>query len=158
VFMALFIIRPAYAMKPLPGWQLWFLPNQTAADFAPFLKLRGYTTHQEGETLSVTLYWQLKQSADFDYSAFIHVLDSTGQLVTQQDQLIGHSIDRPLTSWAVADLVADTYPIPLPNSGDITAYQIRVGVYNWISGDRLPLYYEKVPQGDFLVLDKVSLP
>ena len=72
-------IVPAYARPPLLS------EGELPADLIPVdftydgvLRLIGYQTAQAvvhpAETVSLTLYWQLLQPAEVDYSLFVHLL------------------------------------------------------------------------------------
>jgi len=42
---------------------------------------------ENGSQVMLTLYWQARQKPDFDYSAFVHLVDASDQLVAQMTAL-----------------------------------------------------------------------
>jgi len=89
-------IRPVYtpppqvpiaqARSPAPS-------NPVYMVFGERLALAGYDldrrTVDVGEKFHLTLYWQTLKTFDRDYSIFVHVYDSQGQLVAQRDTYPG---------------------------------------------------------------------
>ena len=85
-------------------------------------------------TLHLTLYWQTDRQPSSLYTAFVHVLDADGMTITQADQWPG---GRPSDTWAAAEVIVDTYTIPLPENA--TPVQLAVGLYTADNGLRLPI-------------------
>ena len=154
LFMALFVIEPAYTMSPLPAWKLMAVQHKSDTLFGNKLVLRGYNIETGDSTAAVQLYWQSIQKIDFDYSAFVHLIDKSGSVIAQKDTGIGQTQNYLPTAWAAGDMVADEHVIPLPPDLPPGVYQIRAGVYNWISGERL-LTEEN---DDFIVLSEITIP
>lgn len=85
LFMPLYVIRPAYRTVAQPKWSTWLLPNKTAYQFGESILLRGYTVETAGSQLILNLYWQALQKPDFNYSAFVHLLDEKDTILAQND-------------------------------------------------------------------------
>ena len=158
LFMPLQVISPVYEITPLPLWQTWLIPHKTDATFSQMFRLHGHERSQLDDQIQVDLYWQAMQKPDFDYSAFVHLVDAGGQLITQDDQGIGQSMSYLPTQWMAGDLVIDEHRLAIPNSLPPGEYQLRVGIYNWSNGNRLPAIAQGQPAGDFVVIDEISLP
>ena len=96
-------------------------------------RLRGYGIQpsEDGSTLTLKLYWQAAGKSDFDYSAFVHLIDESGQIVAQKDHAPGESLGYPPTSWVAEDIVADEHAPQIPTQLSAGAYRFRVGMYNW---------------------------
>jgi tRNA A-37 threonylcarbamoyl transferase component Bud32 len=81
-------------------------------------------TFRPGETLEVTLYWKPLRATSLPYVVFVHVIDSGGRLVAQQD------VEPPVSTavWGPG-VVEDLHRFKLP--GDLSAgvYQLRTGLY-----------------------------
>ncbi|MEJ2560447.1 MAG: hypothetical protein P8186_30345 [Anaerolineae bacterium] len=88
------------------GWPRRFdLPSMQhaiGANFANQIELLGYGTHppagNEPRTLSITLFWRALSEMDVSYTTFVHLLDESGQVVSQVDHLPGDGA-FPTTGW-----------------------------------------------------------
>jgi hypothetical protein len=87
--------------------------------------------------LAVTLFWRAAEPVEEDYSVFLHVLDSTGEVLAQGD---GPPVngEYPTSAWAPGQIIEDRRRIPIPEGTDPRAVQIAVGLYSLDSGERLP--------------------
>ncbi len=153
LFLASVVIRNAY--RPLPRPDQISIPNPTAIQFGNRFLLRGYRLEQRSGTITVILYWEALQQPDFDYSVFVHLMEGE-ILIGQRDHPPGSDRSRPPTTWEPGELVIDPHPVPVPLdfSGKV---EIRVGVYNWSTGERLPVVEEEQPVGDWVRLSEVSV-
>jgi hypothetical protein len=140
IFMVLRVIGPAYENATLPKSSVWFIPQRTEATFDELISLKGYKidSAEDRSLVKVTLYWQATERPDFNYSAFVHLLDSTGNIVTQNDGPPGADQDFPPTAWLPQDIVRDQRFLELPKNSDEPT-SLQVGLYNWADGQRLPV-------------------
>jgi hypothetical protein len=154
IYLLFAVIRPAYAIVPLPKWSLRDVPNQTAVTFGPSFRLRGYQVERDLATnqLAVTLYWEATQTPDFDYSAYVHLVDVDGKLVAQADQSPGAGQHYPPTAWLPGDIIADEHQIALPKAGTSGSYTLAIGVYNWQNGQVLARQPPTNPANNAFVL------
>ena len=111
--------------------------------FGEQITLLGYSlpreTFQGGEILPLRLFWQLTGNSTLgeSYKVFVHVLDSRGQIGAQRDsEPAGGS--RPTNTWQPGDEIVDNQGVLLPKELPAGEYQIAVGLYEPISGLRLP--------------------
>lgn len=96
------------------------------------IRLTGYEL-QPGPTTQLTLYWQnVSLLLDADYTVFVHVLDTAGQIVRQVDSP-PRSGEAPTSLWQRNEVIADPYTFDLP-PGD---YALAVGLYDAETGARL---------------------
>jgi hypothetical protein len=99
------------------------------------IELSGYDLENTADELQLTLYWKAMRVPDQDYTVFVHVRDSTGEVVAQKDQppLNG---TYPTSLWDPGEVIRDDVVLPL---GDLPAgqYEILVGMYNRETGERL---------------------
>jgi hypothetical protein len=77
-----------------------------------------------------------------DYTLFIHVVAPDGQIWTQQDSLL-RSGRRPTSLWEPAETVKAQCDVALPAGALPDAYTIRIGLYHWETGERLPVWDER---------------
>ncbi len=126
------------------------LASPLAITFGQELRLEGFTlTTAEAEgAFRLWLFWQAVAPMARDYTIFVHVLDPTGEMVTQHDAPPG---DRafPTSTWLPGDTVPDPHPLRVPPG----EYRLVVGVYHQPSGERLPAADAAgQPLGDAVVL------
>lgn len=147
------VIAPAYTMVTLPKTSVWFQPHPTDATFGDMFALRAYQTNgPSGELLTVKLYWEALQKPNQNYSVFVHLIDAQGQLVAQQDQAPGNGPGYLPLQWSKGDIVADEWQIHLPLPLPAGKYQLRVGMYDSDTGNRLPVSVKGQQIGDFIIL------
>lgn len=81
----------------------------------------------------VTLTWQLVTPIQ-DRKVFVHVSDSSGKLVAQDDSLPARGL-APASWWQVGDIITDTHVVTLGSlpSGE---YRVTVGMYSNTDGVR----------------------
>ncbi|MGD2177848.1 MAG: glycosyltransferase family 39 protein, partial [Anaerolineae bacterium] len=114
--------------------------------------LRG-TEVSPGDRLPVVLYWQATQPVADDLSIFVHLLDPAGQLVWQDDGAANHG-DRPTWSWAPRQTVADPHTVVLPLDLPPGDYVLTTGLYDWRTGERLPV---TDPSGQAKTHDRIEI-
>ena len=86
-----------------------------------------------GDPLVVTLVWQAVTAPQAAYTVFVHLVDGTGKIVAQSDAppAAGYATDR----WLPGEVVIDSHTLQSPAPG---RYQLLVGMYDPITGRRLP--------------------
>jgi hypothetical protein len=106
------------------------------------IALKGYTLSpskgQPGETVSLSLFWQAGQPVAENYVVFAHLLDETGQIKAQNDDL-PRAGAYPTPWWQPGVIVEDVHPVVLPLELPNGVYQLIVGLYRPDDGVRLPL-------------------
>lgn len=126
--------------------------------FGKAITLQGMTllTHKVKmqHNLVLSFYWRAMAKPDRDYTIFIHVLDSSGKMVAQQDVMPANNASHT-SGWQPGQFVADLHTIPLPIEAMPGEYQIVMGMYNWKNGVRLPAL---APDGQEFKDDIVPLP
>ena len=108
-----------------------------------------------GTLLNVTFYWKSIAKTDKDYTIFVHLLDSSGNIRAQIDtQPRGGAY--PTSIWDVGEVIRDDYMLKLPPDLLPGEYRIEVGAYEYPSLTRLPIISsDGKSMGDHLVLDQV---
>jgi hypothetical protein len=97
------------------------------------LTLQGYDQKPEqvhpGEELSLDLYWEATGTPSLDYTVFVHLVDSAGNLATTADgpPLSG---DYPTSIWRKGDVVVDEHLMILPDDLRPGLYRLSVGFYD----------------------------
>lgn len=156
-YMPAQIIAPAYANATVtqPKWSLWFVPNRVDYRFADLIALRGYDVTFQPDTrqAEVTLIWQALQRPNFNYSAFVHLIDASDAIVVQQDAAPGEAVGYPPAAWWPQDILAARTQLTVPEERTGEPLRVRVGLYNWQTGEPLPIWQADELLGNFLVLD-----
>lgn len=159
IFLPVAVIGPNFRMpQTLPRSSLWFARHPWHADFGQQLGLRAFDYEvdpAQRNRLHLKLYWTALAKPSQNYSTFAHVLSaadvSGSALLGQHDQVPGAQIDYTPTSWAQDDLVLDERDIQLNTPLNNGSYIVRLGVYNYESGERLPVQSNQA-QTDFVLL------
>jgi hypothetical protein len=111
--------------------------------FGPAIRWIGYHLDTEegapGGSLRLVLYWQAFAELDQDYTIYVHVIADSGQIAAQWDTgPRGNTF--PTTDWPMGEVIDDIHEVPLPPDMPAGEYQIVLGMYEWQSGARLPIY------------------
>ena len=105
------------------------------------IRLNGYAftqqTQPNGELL-LTLRWESLQPVANNYHVFVHILNEANDKVDQRD---GQPVQwmRPTSSWRPGELIIDHYGLLLPADFPPGNYKISIGLYDPVSGQRLPV-------------------
>jgi hypothetical protein len=152
VILALLAVKEAFIDPHTP----WFrkhspLPTVLGAQHAVQINLGdkifflGYDLAddavRQGEDLSLLLYWQAQQPLEKQYSVFAH-LDAPPGYTTWagSDNLNPGGI--PTSRWAPALYIRDKHTISIPTDLPPVAYLLQVGLYDKVTGERLPVLSE----------------
>ncbi len=137
------------------------LLNQSFGN-APNLTLIGYDIFNELEnssgqiaaSLKLILYWRSEAPLDVDYTTFVHIRNSSGDIVVQKDQspLEG---TYPTGLWDVGEIIADEIIISFPNNLPAREYRIIVGMYDFETGQRLNIPDNPTNE---LILTTIQIP
>jgi hypothetical protein len=144
--------------------------TRTRARFGEDITLQGYTlkattpagpgVYQAGGSLPITLFWDVQQQQQRDYSVFLHLCQQCDlPPAASQD---GPPLDGylPTSTWLPGKPVHDERAIPLPASLPPGRYTLLLGVYR--PGDaseaaRLPVQGGDVLKNNRLVLETVEI-
>ena len=105
----------------------------------PDIELVGYRLGegaQPGQPLKIALYWRARAAPPEDYTVFVHLVNTAGELVAQHDgQPVGG--DYPTSFWDAGETVKDEHEIELPAGLAPGEYRVQVGLYRPADGARL---------------------
>jgi 4-amino-4-deoxy-L-arabinose transferase-like glycosyltransferase len=116
------VLWPAYAPPPrYANVAELAIPQPTTAVYPGLATLLGYGLEPEtavpGETLVVTLYWQVTGETAENYPLFVQLVDSNGRRIAGRDTHAG--LGRyPTSRWQTGEIMADTIPLPIPTATD----------------------------------------
>lgn len=108
------------------------------------------------ESIQARLWWKAVVSPQADYSIGLHLLDSSGRLVAQNDGAINHyGAELVQTSQMRPDQIyMDVRELALPADLPADTYRLALVVYKSSDGTRLTL-----PDGtDYLMLQTITIP
>ena len=115
-------------------------PTAVHAQFGDEMALIGFTAPpaqaQSGQ--EVTLTWLALRRPTRDFKVFVHLVDSQGVTWAQHDGEPGFFFS-PTTRWQAGEIVEDHHPLDFVASPPPGRYQLRVGLYDGASGQRLPV-------------------
>jgi len=92
------------------------------------LQTLAFGSAKVGADLHLVLYWQADTPVMASYTVFVHLLDGTGQLVAQQDNLPVTGL-APTDSWPPGKLIRDPYRLVLPATIQPGSYELQIGLY-----------------------------
>jgi len=89
-----------------------------------------------GDAFEVTLYWRAEGPIIHDYTVFVHLVDSDGELLDQADSqpLDGN---YPTGLWTMGEGVRDHYLLEMPRSVRVEETSLEVGMYRLDTSERL---------------------
>jgi 4-amino-4-deoxy-L-arabinose transferase-like glycosyltransferase len=86
-----------------------------------------------GESLDFQTGWLARDPIDTPRRIFVHLVDpATGQIIAQHDGL-----DAPARFWRAGDWIAQQHSLSIPPDTLAGVYEVRIGLYDPISGQRL---------------------
>ena len=142
--------------------------NRVESQFGDAIRLHGYDLAaprvRPGETVGLTLYWSADGDVGRRYKVFTHLLGDTfnadtGNFLWGQADNEPASNTRPTTTWRAAEVIVDEYAIPLAAGAPPGTYRIEIGLYDAVSGERLPLLGpDGAPAADHLILTVIESP
>ena len=91
-----------------------------------------------GQDGGLTLEWEASGAIGKDYSVFLHLYDKQGHRIAQQDALIRDDEARPTSKWEPDQTGVGLYHLPVAAGTPPGEYELRIGVYLWKTGERLP--------------------
>ncbi len=113
-----------------------------------------------GKKIVLILYWRPTDSAPppYDYSIFVHLLDPDGNCVAGWD---GQPLQGqyPTRFWRPGESLLDYWVFFLPEGTPPGPVALRVGIYDPISLERLPVTIDGQPAGDGVIIeDRITVP
>lgn len=107
--------------------------------------------------ISLALQWRTPVPIQDSFSVFVHLVDSSGNLVAQYDGVPGGGL-LPMPIWQPGELITDRFALILPTDLPPGDYSIRVGIYSQASGLRLRVISAPEGSGDYVTAMHLTLP
>lgn len=168
-FAAYTIDNAARFARPSPNGPL----NVQIGDFAELVGYDLSTLFQRpGEALYLTLSWGAYGPAALDYSVFIHLWDAdAGVLVAgwasqpMEDAFFvwqgvpGAHFSAPYATrlWQAGEFIIDDRRLVVPLNTPSGRYELRVGLFEPVSGERLPVTRDGTLLGDSILLNVIEI-
>ncbi len=130
----------------LLDYELWVeIPPAAAGLSEPTprrLPLADYGPPRPGDTLHLILTWQATRPFYRDWKLFVHLLDSSGQMVAQTDPLAGAGAEQEdyfTGRWDPGELIRDDVALTIPPDAPPGPYRLALGLYDGDTLERLPV-------------------
>jgi len=134
--------------------------HSTRAELGDAISLLGYTLTPEqvapGTPLHLTLYWKATAQMVQPYTVFTHLLDPSGKLVAQQDNMPQQG-QTPTTCWIPGEIITDDYTLTVPAEAIPGTYTLTTGLYILETGERLPTRGADATPDNEIVLTTLSI-
>lgn len=120
------------------------MSTRLAARLGDQVELLGYDLRapqplEPNDDVTVTLYWRALKPMDTSYKVFTHLINSANEIFGQNDSLPVQDT-RPTTSWAPGEVLTDVHRFQVAPNAPPGRYQVEVGLYDPVSGARLPVF------------------
>ncbi len=144
---------------PLPSEPENYQPLKTI--FADKISLSGFSIHEQvpGIPLQVDLFWEALEQIDEDYTIFVHLLNADGQLIASHDNQPDNG-RFPTSLWLPGVKIPDRHTIQLPDNLPAGVYELRAGLYQAETGERLIISssVDQRQEASSLLLSGLSIP
>ncbi len=95
------------------------------------------TAYRPGETIPLSLLWRARQTPALDYNVGVFLIGPEGTAVEQHGP--PQWAFRPMNTWRPGETVRDNRGLELPPDLPDGIYEIWVNVYDWRTGEPLPV-------------------
>ena len=126
------------------------------------LRLQGYDLLPAPGGPTLRLFWETGDGVASDWITYIHLHSPQGERIAQFD---GPALAGllPTSKWQADALYIDRRQLNLPTGLEPGEYLLRVGLYNYVSGERLPFQaddekQERFENGQLLIRLTVAPP
>jgi hypothetical protein len=102
------------------------------------IPLAAYGPARPGSTLLLTVSWQPLQPFSQNLKVFVHLVDAQNNVIAQYDGYPREAA-HPTPAWTPGEIIADTYPLPIPPDAPPGPYRVYLGLYDETTLARLPV-------------------
>ena len=95
-------------------------------------------------TIGLTLYWRSLALADTNYTVFVHAA-GPDQVIRGQWDSIPAQGTSPTSGWLPGEIIEDRYEVPMSKKAPAWKYDIFVGMYDPLTGERLSIFSPIAP-------------
>jgi hypothetical protein len=137
VYLAEYLADGAIEVNPVGRVQPEKADGECLGRFGEVAELCQVVALTLRDRIEVTLSWNVLSAGQPNDTVFVQLVDAAGQWAAGAD---GDSLGGllPLTVWRPGDRVTDVRRIGLPRGLAAGNYTVRIGLYNRVTGERLP--------------------
>ena len=142
-------------------YRLQPVQHPTDVEFGAAIHLIGYDLDTAavipGNSLNLTFYWRTSKPPQDNYSLFVHLVPAgSDQQIAQVDSAPDRP-ERPTLTWTDTDetLISQPFTLTVPADAPAGDYDLRIGLYNYQTGARLPV--RAASSGDFYQLTTIRI-
>jgi len=95
-------------------------------------------------TIGLTLYWRSLSLANTNYTVFVHAV-GPDQVIRGQWDSVPVQGTFPTSGWIPGEVIEDHYEVPMNKKAPAWKYDIFVGMYDSLTGERLPVFSPIAP-------------
>jgi hypothetical protein len=131
----------------------------TNVEFGGKIRLDGYdlSCDLEPSICDLQLQWQALQPMELAYTVFVHLVDSEGIIVAQDDGPPGDPF-FPTSTWLPGQMSISGHALEIPAGTPPGSYSLLIGLYHAPTGDRLQAVDAEGKRiGDTVPLTTISL-
>ncbi len=133
--------------------------NRVNARVGDAIALIGYDLTRNVNEITLTVYWGSIAETREDYTVFVHLLDSSSQVISQDDARPGHGT-MLIPRWRAGQVIVDEYRLVIPLNLPRGEYQIEIGMYDLASGARVRITDANGTrmESDRVLVERLALP
>ncbi|HTP09154.1 MAG TPA: glycosyltransferase family 39 protein [Anaerolineae bacterium] len=124
--------------------------------FADRLELIGYEVRkpivEPGKNIRLTTYWRALDRGVEPLSFFVHVLDEQGNIAAQWD---GYNYSPYYVQ--PGDIIVQVHFIPIPVNFTEGTYRLQLGIYQSLTGERIPIVVDGHAVSDRIWLQTIAV-
>jgi 4-amino-4-deoxy-L-arabinose transferase-like glycosyltransferase len=145
------VTMTTYELPATPGFRALTADQPVELNFGSQLRLQGYSfatdSAQWGRGFGLGLQWQAITRPGANYAVFLHLVDEAGHLWGQGDKVIVDEQGQwPTSTWDPGEQHLDRCLLTLLPGTPPGRYQLKMGIYNPETGQRLAFVEEATGQ------------
>ena len=106
---------------------------------------------RRGEIARLRLIWKAESAVARDFKSFTHIFTGDKIIAQRDGQPVGEL--RPTTTWKVGEMIRDQFAIRIPLDAPGGIYQLRVGLYDVSTQERLSVN----GGNDFVIVGEITI-
>ncbi|MFO7321836.1 MAG: glycosyltransferase family 39 protein [Chloroflexota bacterium] len=156
--------KPGAAGPRTAVFRLWRMQHETEIRFGDRIYLVGYdldaTQVRPGDSLELRFYWRAAATPEADYSLFIHLTASDEVAPLAQVDGAPARVERLTLTWDDPDetIISQPFSLTIPPELAAGVYAIRIGLYDYRTGERLPVTGTAGALADAYTLATIAIP
>lgn len=112
---------------------------------------------QAGQTLPITLTWTGRAALQKDYTIFVHLAPTLDAPPAAQEDAQPCDNSYPTTWWSPGEIIQENRIIAVPADAPPGQYVLTTGIYDLVTGRRLPVRSTEPSPGDRFILGAITV-